>query len=93
MCTYARQMFTDSLQKDFIVVSGDFVSDINLAPMLSLHAAENATLTCLLCDRVIAGPVPGPKMKLLKGTGFRKFLQKLVEKEIPKILYFSAALR
>ncbi|VDK67135.1 unnamed protein product [Litomosoides sigmodontis] len=58
------------IKKDFIVVSGDFVSDMNLAPMLSLHSAEKATLTCLLCDRVIAGPVPGPKMKLSKGRDF-----------------------
>ncbi|EFO25345.2 hypothetical protein LOAG_03140 [Loa loa] len=58
------------IKKDFIVVSGDFVTDVNLAPMLSLHAAENATLTCLLCDRVITGPVPGPKMKLSKGRDF-----------------------
>uniref|UniRef100_A0AAF5Q375 Translation initiation factor eIF2B subunit gamma n=2 Tax=Wuchereria bancrofti TaxID=6293 RepID=A0AAF5Q375_WUCBA len=58
------------IKKDFIVVSGDFVSDMNLAPMLSLHAAENATLTCLLCDRVITGPVPGPKMKLSKERDF-----------------------
>ncbi|KAK6103804.1 3-oxo-5-alpha-steroid 4-dehydrogenase family protein [Brugia pahangi] len=58
------------IKKDFIVVSGDFVSDVNLAPMLSLHAAENAILTCLLCDRVITGPAPGPKMKLLKERDF-----------------------
>ncbi|KAM3718948.1 putative translation initiation factor eIF-2B subunit gamma [Dirofilaria immitis] len=55
------------IKKNFIVISGDFISDMNLAPMLSLHAAENATLTCLLCDRVITGPVPGPKIKLSKG--------------------------
>ncbi|VBB27457.1 unnamed protein product [Acanthocheilonema viteae] len=60
------------IKKDFIVVSGDFVSDMNLAPMLSLHASENAALTCLLCDRVITGPVPGPKMKLSKGTNFQR---------------------
>ncbi|KAL3994895.1 Nucleotidyl transferase family protein [Acanthocheilonema viteae] len=58
------------IKKDFIVVSGDFVSDMNLAPMLSLHASENAALTCLLCDRVITGPVPGPKMKLSKERDF-----------------------
>lgn len=65
------KMSADLFQKDFIVVSGDFVSDLNLSPMLSLHSAEKATLTCLLCDRVVTGPVPGPKVKLSKGSGFR----------------------
>ncbi|VDM97957.1 unnamed protein product [Thelazia callipaeda] len=58
------------IKNDFVVVSGDFVSDMNFAPMLSLHIAENSCLTCLLCDRVITGPVVGPKIKHSKGRDF-----------------------
>lgn len=58
------------IKKDFIVVSGDFVSDMNLGPLLALHRAESAALTCLLAENVIVGPVPGPKVKRSKSRDF-----------------------
>ncbi|VDN32475.1 unnamed protein product, partial [Gongylonema pulchrum] len=60
----------DRIKKDFVVVSGDFVSDMSLSPMLALHSAENSALTCLLTDRFITGPVPGLKARQSVGCDF-----------------------
>ncbi|VDN45627.1 unnamed protein product [Gongylonema pulchrum] len=60
----------DRIKKDFVVVSGDFVSDMSLSPMLALHSAENSALTCLLTDRFITGPVPGLKARQSVGKRF-----------------------
>uniref|UniRef100_A0A915BHP0 Translation initiation factor eIF2B subunit gamma n=1 Tax=Parascaris univalens TaxID=6257 RepID=A0A915BHP0_PARUN len=58
------------IKRDFIVVSGDFVSDMSLAPLIALHRARSSSLTCLLAENVITGPVPGPKLKRSKGRDF-----------------------
>lgn len=58
------------IKNDFIVVSGDFVSDMNLTPMISFHNLEKAALTCLLCNRIVTGSVPGPKRKRSEGRDF-----------------------
>lgn len=55
------------IKKDFIVVSGDFVSDMSLEPVFSLHRAENSTITCVFADNIVTGPVPGPKIRRSKG--------------------------
>lgn len=51
-------------------MSGDFVSDMQLAPMLAFHRAEKAALTCLISDRVVTGPVPGLKGKKHPGKHY-----------------------
>ncbi|KHN75896.1 putative translation initiation factor eIF-2B subunit gamma [Toxocara canis] len=58
------------IKRDFIVVSGDFVSDMSLAPLLTVHRSQNSSLTCVLAENVVTGPIPGPKIKRSKGRDF-----------------------
>lgn len=50
------------------MVSGDFVSDMSLEPVFSLHRAEDSAVTCVFSDSVVTGPAPGPKTKRSKGS-------------------------
>lgn len=59
--------FASKIKKNFIVISGDFVSDMTLEPVLSLHRSENSALTCVFAENVVSGQVPGPKIKRNKG--------------------------
>lgn len=52
--------FLDRLNKEnILLVSGDFVSDLNLEEMLKFHEEKNSIFTCLLSDSALSGPVPG----------------------------------
>ncbi|VDK52315.1 unnamed protein product [Anisakis simplex] len=58
------------IKSDFVVVSGDFISDMSLAPLMSMHRANDSCLTCVFAENFITGSVPGPKMKRSKGRDF-----------------------
>uniref|UniRef100_A0A914Z455 Translation initiation factor eIF2B subunit gamma n=1 Tax=Panagrolaimus superbus TaxID=310955 RepID=A0A914Z455_9BILA len=53
----ALRFVADRIKHDFIVISGDVVSDINLHQMLQQHRAEDATITvCLTENAIVKGP-------------------------------------
>ncbi|KAK0419602.1 hypothetical protein QR680_014229 [Steinernema hermaphroditum] len=56
----------DKIKNDFIVISGDFVSDLSLQPLLNVYRASDAWFTCLLAENAVNGPTPGPKVKRSK---------------------------
>lgn len=53
--------YASHIKQDFILMSGDFVSDINLNDMIELHNANNSVLTCLLSSNACKSVAPGPK--------------------------------
>jgi translation initiation factor eIF-2B subunit gamma len=67
----ALRYVADRIKHDFIVISGDIVSDINLHQMLQQHRAENATLTVCLTENPVNGPAPGNVVK--KPQKYRDF--------------------
>uniref|UniRef100_A0A914W9F5 Translation initiation factor eIF2B subunit gamma n=1 Tax=Plectus sambesii TaxID=2011161 RepID=A0A914W9F5_9BILA len=62
----ALRYIADKIRTDFIVMSGDFISDFPLHNLLNLHRAKQSALTCLLAEGATNGPIPGPKMKRSK---------------------------
>lgn len=62
----ALKYVADKIKHDFIIISGDLVSDINLYQMIQQHRAENATMTVCLTENAITGPSPGPVKKAPK---------------------------
>lgn len=52
---------SDKIKHDFILFSGDVISDLNLAYMLEQHRAEDAEMTLLLTENKTINEVPGPK--------------------------------
>ena len=56
----ALRQVQNRIRNDFIVISGDIVSDLKLDYMFEQHRAEDATLTVLLSENTLSGPVPGP---------------------------------
>ncbi|KAI6186157.1 Very-long-chain enoyl-CoA reductase [Aphelenchoides besseyi] len=53
--------FMSRITTDFILMSGDFVSDICLRNMIEMHHANSSILTCLLSDTACKSIAPGPK--------------------------------
>jgi NDP-sugar pyrophosphorylase family protein len=53
--------YANLIKSDFILVSGDLVSDISLHQMIRLHHANNSALTCLLSNTACTSISPGPK--------------------------------
>ncbi|MFH4973500.1 hypothetical protein AB6A40_000209 [Gnathostoma spinigerum] len=58
---------SNKIKRDILVVSGDFISDFNINRMINLHRAEGSSLTCLLAENVVNGPIPGLKIKRSRG--------------------------
>jgi len=57
----ALQMFADRIKRDFILLTGYFVSDIALQDMVKMHYDKSSILTCLLSDKASHAAPPGPK--------------------------------
>ncbi|CAG9862528.1 unnamed protein product [Phyllotreta striolata] len=59
------RLIYDKLKSDVLVVSSDFISDVNLKGLLDTHRAHNASFTSLLIhpQHSEAIIVPGPKSK------------------------------
>jgi NDP-sugar pyrophosphorylase family protein len=55
------QMFADRIHYDFILLTGYFVSDIDLSRMIKMHYEKGSILTCLLSDNACNAAAPGPK--------------------------------
>lgn len=55
------QMFSDRINRDFILLTGYFVSDILLHKMIEMHYKKNSVLTCLFSDKACNAAPPGPK--------------------------------
>uniref|UniRef100_A0AC35UII7 NTP_transferase domain-containing protein n=1 Tax=Rhabditophanes sp. KR3021 TaxID=114890 RepID=A0AC35UII7_9BILA len=47
------------ITRDFIVVSGDFISDVSLVNLLKMHRANQSSVTCLLSSKPVTGTTPG----------------------------------
>uniref|UniRef100_A0A1I7X9A7 SET domain-containing protein n=1 Tax=Heterorhabditis bacteriophora TaxID=37862 RepID=A0A1I7X9A7_HETBA len=62
--------YAAKINKDFIVISDDFISDANLHPMVDQFRAHKAKFSCLLSEYCVTGLVPGPKIKRSKGSIF-----------------------
>ncbi|CAI4230883.1 unnamed protein product [Auanema sp. JU1783] len=77
--------YIGKIDRDVVIISGDFVSDASLRPMIDLFRAHKATLCCLLSDHCVTGPVPGPKIKRSKG---RDFVARVID---PNRLVFLSA--
>ena len=41
-------MFVRSFQKDFLVISSDLVTDVQIPYLADIHRTHDATVTCLL---------------------------------------------
>uniref|UniRef100_A0A914PB67 Translation initiation factor eIF2B subunit gamma n=1 Tax=Panagrolaimus davidi TaxID=227884 RepID=A0A914PB67_9BILA len=68
----ALRFVADRIKHDFILFSGDIVSDINLHEMLQQHRAEDSTMTvCLTENAIVSGSAPGPVVK--KPPKYRDF--------------------
>ncbi|KAE9554276.1 hypothetical protein FO519_002510 [Halicephalobus sp. NKZ332] len=80
----ALRQVQDRIRNDFIVVSGDIVSDLKLDYMLEQHRAEGATLTVLLSENTLSGPVPGP---VSDNGKYRDFTIIPADQDPPKLLY------
>ncbi|CAJ0960389.1 unnamed protein product, partial [Mesorhabditis belari] len=63
----AFRHFQPKFTHDVLVVSGDFISDMSLTPMIELFRCESATLCMLLSEHCITGNIPGPKVRRSKG--------------------------
>lgn len=57
---------SDRIKHDFILFSGDVVSDLNLTYMLEQHRAEDAAMTILLTENKFFEDIPGPKDSYIK---------------------------
>lgn len=55
------EMFSDRINRDFILMTGYFVSDICLQKMIQMHYEKNSVLTCLLSDKTCNSIAPGPQ--------------------------------
>lgn len=55
------RMFSDRLTRDFILLTGYFVSDISFHKMIEKHYENSSVLTCLLSDKTSNFAPPGPK--------------------------------
>jgi NDP-sugar pyrophosphorylase family protein len=55
------EMFSDRINRDFILMTGYFVSDICLKKMIEMHYEKNSILTCLLSDKACNSTPPGPQ--------------------------------
>ena len=53
--------YASYIKQDFILISGDFISDINLHEMIELHYANNSVFTCLLSANACKSVAPGLK--------------------------------
>lgn len=64
------QLFADRICRDFILMTGYFVSDISLDNMIKMHYERNSILTCLLSDNACKSITPGPKNQQLCKLNF-----------------------
>lgn len=64
------------ITRDIAIVSGDFVTDASLMPMIEQFRAYQANFSCFLSENCVSGPVPGPKMKRSKGRDLIAYCEK-----------------
>lgn len=63
------RLISDKIVSDIIVVSCDFITDLNLNPVLDLFRRHDASVVTLLFeDKQEPVPLPGPKTKNKPGN-------------------------
>ncbi|CAJ0585503.1 unnamed protein product, partial [Mesorhabditis spiculigera] len=65
-----------SIKLDLLIVSGDFVSDMSLAPMIERFRCQEASACMLFSEHCVSIAAPGPKAKKPKERDFLAYCER-----------------